>query len=237
MAPVALPLGCVSGPEILVILGLMAAGSVGMLFVFYWPYRVAMNALAKGPLMGKPLAYFGAAFFGAIVWVGGLWGGLALAFDIKEKWGVALFLVLGLAGTVGWLVLLVQWLAGRRRTTSSEPSSTSSPPPPTPKLQVWAQDLVVAMLCYGTGLTLISAYYGLDRSQMAAFLAWAVYLFFAGSIGLIAAADVCRRSAAGQEPAPRAAVFALIFALFPATLPVALLAWFRWRRGLSRAAA
>jgi ABC-type Na+ efflux pump permease subunit len=219
------------GIDILFILAVMSFGSVGMLFIFYWPYRLAMNALAQGPLMGKPLALFTTAFLGAVVWCGAIWAGMVTAFEIKNAFGVWMFVLLGAAGTVGWLIMLVAWLAGRKRAVQSEK------PPPPPKLQVWAQDLVVAMLCYGAGLALLAQYFGQNRSHMDDFLCWAVYLFIAGSFGLFVAADLCRRTETGQKPAARAGIFVAIFTLFPATLPLALLAWIRWRRGMKRAGA
>lgn len=218
---------CMGGIDILFILGVMSFGSVGMLFVFYWPYRMAMNALAAGPLVGKPLALFSAAFLGAIAWCGALWGGMVMLFEISSSLGVGLFLLLGAAGTIGWLIMLIAWLATRK----PAPAGTAAP---APKLQVWAQDLLVALVCYGLGLSLLAAFFGLDRGKMDEFLGAALYLFVAGSFGLFVAADLSRRSASAQQPVSRAAIFAGIFTVFPATLPFALLAWYRWRRGLAK---
>ena len=222
---------CLGGFDILMILGVITVGAFGMLFFSYWPYRAALNALARGPLAGKPAALFILALLGAALWIAATWGFMVSVMSINERKTMPLFVLLGLAGTIGWFVLLVGYLSGRKRRADVAAEKLSA----VPRFQVWFQDLLVALLCYGSGMTILAAAGDFNRSRADEFLPWAVYLFVAGSLGLLIATDVARRSAFCQRPLPRAGFYVAIFALFPLTLPVALLAWWRWRRTLVKA--
>jgi len=220
------------GGDILMILAAITVGAFGLLFFSYLPYRAAVNALACGPLMGKPATLFVASLVGGILWLAATWGCMVAVLSANERGFAPLLIVLGLAGCLGWFAMLVAYLAGRRRKKEQVAEKAASP-----RLQVWIQDLFTALICYGAGLTILAAAGDFNRARADEFLPWAVYLFVAGSLGLLVAADVCRRSPACQRPLPRATLFVGIFTLFPATLPLALIAWWRWRRALVKASA
>ncbi len=224
-------LACCSGLDILLILAAIFFGGTGLLFFTYWPYRAALKHLAaSGRLSGKPFTLFGAAFGGACIWIGGTWLGLAGVLRMTNERSATFWLiaVLGIVGSVGWVLLLIMWLATRRRKT--QPSET------VPPLQVWFQDLIVAMLCYGAGLTIAGAMNDFNRTRAEEFLPLAIYLLMAGSFGLFVALDIARRSPWGKEGVKRALMFVMIFTVFPVTLPIAMLAYWRWRRALKYAA-
>ncbi|HYG74683.1 MAG TPA: hypothetical protein VEK08_06750 [Planctomycetota bacterium] len=221
---------CMSGPDILILLAAITLAPTGLVFLTYWPYRWAMNALACGPLFGKPLALFAAAIGGAVLWIGSVAGITTSVISAGGNGFVALAIV-GAVGSLCFLVFIIAWLL-RPRSQVSAPTNGNATPP----LQVWMQDLIVALLCYGAGLTIISAVNNFDRNRADEVLPYAIYLMVAGTFGLLAALDVSRHSEAGQRALPRAGIFVGIFTLFPVALPVALLAWWRWRRALTRSA-
>jgi len=223
----ALPIACISGGDILVLLAIMAGASIGLLFLTYWPYRWAMNALARGPLFGKPLPLFVAALAGGIAWVAGTWGTASVLFHGGDEMWLA---AIGGIGAITLCGMIIVWLATRKK------SDVAAPAPVQP-IQVWMQDMIVAVLCYGAGLTLISAFTDFDRNRAEEVLPYALYLMIAGTIGLFVSLDVSRRSPLGQQALPRAGIFISIFTIFPATLPVALLAWWRWRRAITKSEA
>jgi len=230
MSSISLPLACgFGGPELALLLLAIPIAGAGLLFFCYWPYKAAIAGLAKGSLMGRPMALFCAAMLGGLAWCACFCAAIVFLLKIPPGGGVFLLVALSLAGGIGWAVMLFAWLFGRK-----QPMPAMFPQTPKPKLQIWAQDLVVALLCYGTGLSILNLIFeGKDQSHMDTFLSWAFYLLVAGTIGLLISADVCRRSASGQEPVKRGAIFVMVFTLFPLTLPFALIAWQRWRKGLA----
>jgi len=222
-------LACMGGPDILMVLAAVTVGGSGLLFFSYLPYRAAMNALARGPLLGKPATLFAASLAGGVLWLAATWGCLVMVLSVKAVGFAWLVIVLGVAGCLGWFVLLVAYWSGRH-SKKKQAAKTS-----VPRLQVWMQDLFTALLCYGSGLTILAAAGDFNREHAEDFLPWAVYLLVAGTLGMLVAADVCRRSPTCQRPLPRAVLFVGIFTFFTPTLPVALLAWWRWRRALAKA--
>lgn len=217
-------LACMGGGDILIVLALILGGGILLQVLAYLPYRWAMNALARGSLFGKPLALFVASVgglffcsFGMLIAVGVLMSGNALQI---------LTGVLSIGGAFSFFALGVGWLKSR------EPMTSAKLP-----FQVWFQDMIVAMICYGAGLTIIAAAGNFNSGRAEEFLPWAVYLLLAGTCGLFAAVDVSRRSELAQRPGTRAGLFVAIFTVFPLTLPLALLAWWRWRRSLKKYAA
>lgn len=219
-------IACMGGIDIVVILAALIGGGTGLLFFTYWPYRAAMNNLARGPLFGKPLALFIAAMVGCAVWLGGTWMIIVAALSLQKGLEGPL-IVLGVMGSLGWMVLLAAWLSTRRR--------REIPAAPVAPMQVWFQDLIVAVLCYASGLTIVAGFNGFNPARAEEFFPPAIYLLAAGSFGLFVALDLSRRSAWGQEPLKRASIFVGIFTLFPVTLPAAVAAYWRWRRAIRRA--
>ncbi len=236
-----LTLGCMSfGPlEIVIILGVMALGSSGLTFFLYWPVKLGVDALAKGPLLGKPLGLFCVALAGAAGMVGlsGLLAGWVQNHDHRHEFDFIGILLASLAGMAGWVYLLARWYSERQNRKREEilRKQRGEAPLPTPRFQVWFQDLWVAMLCYGAGLALSNQWAVSENWHTREFIMLAAYLFGAGVIGLLVSVDICRRSEHGQSSLKRAGIFTGIFTLFPLTLPLAIPAWWVWRRALVKA--
>ncbi|HYF48465.1 MAG TPA: hypothetical protein VEJ63_03615 [Planctomycetota bacterium] len=219
---------CCGGVDILLLLFVFVVGGSSLLFFTYLPYRAAMNSLGRsGKLSGQPFTLFGLSFLGSLLWLGGTALGTMALVELDRNAGVAVPLIVALAlmGAIGWRVLLIAWL------TSKKPRNRKVETP-VPPLQVWFQDLLVAILCYGAGLTIAATFADFNPKRADEFLPIAIYLLAIGTFGGFVSLDIARRSPWGKDPLKRALMFILIFSIFPLTAPLALIAYWRWRRAL-----
>jgi len=220
-------LACMSGSAMLVILAIMAFGGLVLFFITLVPYRYALRAIAKSRTDFSPASLFGATLCVTLIWAGALYLTVGLFSDSLDKQELAVAFCGSLGSVLMLLFLLLRSNPGKTNEKGAIADDTSKP------FQIWAQDLFIALVCYGAGLAILSAVFNYDRSRVYEFLPWAVYVLLAGSMGLLFAIDLCRRQAWTQIPAKRAGVFVAVFTFFPLTLPLAMLAWWRWRRALT----
>lgn len=216
-------LACMGGIDIFLILGIMFLAGVGLFAVSFIPYRFAIRKLAQSETKRGPAALFGATLCITLAWAGILYllNVSFVAHDNKQQ------IAIGFCATLGSLMMLLLLLL---KSNPAE-SGTTSTVTQHGRFQIWAQDLFIALVCYGAGLAILSAVFGYDRSRTDEFLPWAGYILLAGTTGLLFAIDLCRRES--WAPLKRAIVFVVVFTFFPLILPLALLAWWRWRRALT----
>lgn len=220
-------LACVSGFQILIMLGVMLIGGLVLFAVSLIPYRHATRALAGPDKHLSPAQVFAATAALTLLWAGSLVGIVALlVHQLTTTSGV---LICGAAGAILLMGLLVFNANAERPKIAHDARNARAQRGP---FQIWAQDLFIALVCYGAGLAIVSKLFGPDASRISEFLPWAIYVLFAGTLGLIFAVDFCRRETGTQAASKRALVFVVVFTLFPVTLPLALMAWWRWRRTL-----
>lgn len=205
--------------------------------VFALSQRESSNFIAKlaqGYLRNHPLALFSVSLAMGVVPVGVVvWWLLPRA--VLPLCGHIQGLLLVSGGILGgvWIAMLAHWLAHREELRASvEQNAAEGFVTDEPRKSVWLQDLVLAVLCYGFGvfvLTELPWFKGHDPHTL--FYAGG-YLLLAGAFGLYVALDVCGRSAWGQAAMLRAGVFVTLFFLFPLVLPMAYFAWKQWRKAL-----
>lgn len=218
-------LACMGGPEIFIILGIVFVASIGLFVLSYIPYRYAIRKLAQSDTKRGPAVLFGATLCITLAWAGILYllNVSFVARDNKQQ------IAIGFCATLGSLMMLLLLLLK----SNPADAGTTSTVTQRGRFQIWAQDLFIALVCYGAGLAILSAIFGYDRSRTDEFLPWAGYILLAGTTGLLFAIDLCRRETWSQTPLKRAMVFVAVFTFFPLILPLALLAWWRWRRALT----
>jgi len=214
------------GTEILIILGIMFVGGLSLLALSYIPYRYAVRKLAQSSTPRSPARLFAATLCMTLIWASvlALLNFLFLDHDSKGQ------VLMGFCATLGSLVFLLFLLL---KSAPGASSGSISGVRERGAFQIWAQDLFIALLCYGAGLAILSALFQYDRTRAYEFLPWAAYVFLAGAVGFLFAVDFCRRQDWTQMPLKRATVFIAVFTFFPLILPLALLAWWRWRRALT----
>jgi hypothetical protein len=238
--PTTLACGVVGGDFVVIFLLLILVGPViiGLLFVCgifaaATTTNLARRAsdsflshLASGPLWGKPLTLFTVAvgvpalLFAICSYV--------LAVHLKSSTFVDhLLLTLN-------VVLVSAVLGSLVYVWRNEPVNASEPAVDTPPVrQIWFQDLIIAMICYAIGLTILWNIPVLHANESRRFFILIFYVFGVGTGGLFMALELCRRSALGASALPRAAVFTAIFTIMPMLWPVACFAYSSWRNALA----
>jgi hypothetical protein len=183
-----------------------------------------LNNLASGPLWGKPLTLFTVAFAVPAVLFATCSYALAARLQFLDHLLLTINVVL-VAGVLGSLAYV--W--------RNEPVNSPLPAvDAAPLRQIWFQDLIIAMICYAIGLTILWNLPALHAHESQRFFVWMLYVFGVGSGGLLLSLDLCRRSALGTGALPRAVVFTSIFTIMPVLWPVALFAYSSWRKALAR---
>jgi hypothetical protein len=183
--------------------------AVGLLLSagLYLPYRKVVRSLNDSPLaqiivgiMVAGLA-LGLSGFGALF--GGVFLGLVLAEAFKDAHAVVYLSLVALAGIGVWL-----WVYAIKTRDKTTRETASAP------WQLQLQDLLVASVCFATGLAILSgSLEHPDRPEE--FAPFAAYLLAVGTVGLFIGVDVCRHSAGLQRPMSRIAAFVIIFTLMP----------------------
>lgn len=225
-----LVLACVDPIQILLMLGIMFIGGPMLFAASLIPYRKAVKALARSKTHHSPAVLFGATLGLTLLWAGVLAMIVAIFANNLDNDGYAVLLC-GLFGSVMLLSVLLTQLDQPEK--HEFPVGSRNVQPQRGPFQIWAQDLFIALLCYGAGLAILSKVIGPDTRHMDDFVRWAMYVLLAGTIGLLFAVDFCRRQEWTQLPQKRAMIFVSVFTIFPLILPLAVMAWWRWRRALS----
>ena len=192
----------------------------GALVLTWWLFRACLIADIGGNLRDSPMRQFGVALLGAGIW---------LAVTCIATFYLAFYFpgvdfsvgASALAGTgIVWLVRRVlRWLHPSKVIMRENLRSTR-------RLQFSCQDLVVAALCYGLGMTLVASSGEWDRSEL---LLWCVVLIPTQLVALIALADVRRWLARPEAPASRIAASCCAHLFFLALVPAAVAGWLMWR--------
>jgi hypothetical protein len=212
--------GCISERDILILLllyvvipGILAliAGGFGVA----WGIRRLAQAAQSGKSAGRPLRLFCKALLIPL-------GSSVLLYTLfAQQTMMGVFAV----ATFGALVLVLIALNLSRRQEVPVPLAKSSSRP-----AFWLQDILIAVLSYGSQLTLICAH-GPSNAIIHLLLAIAL----SGVLAFAIASDVARQSALGEDPLWRALLFAVIVLINPLAFFAIGLAWFMWRKGLKRA--
>lgn len=205
-------------------LGLAILSGAAILAASIIPYFRLTRKLARLETRYSAALIFLATLGLTLAW----WGlpALFVKFLIEDALNTGSLFVF--AGAFGITLFLIGLLSDAPQTTLV-PNACNAQPSRGP-FQLWAQDLLIALLCYGADLALLSVVFDSYRFRVEELAGWPLYVLISGACGLLFAVDLCRRQNWSQTPAKRAAVFVAIFTLFPLTLPLALMAWWRWRR-------
>jgi len=226
-----LVLACVDPIQILLMLGIVFVGTPILFAASLIPYRKVLKALAKSDTHYSPAVLFGATLGVTLLWAGVLATIVAIFAKNLDRGGYGVLY----CGAFGSAVLLMylQANSGSTKKNRDFPAVARNVQPQRGPFQVWAQDLFIALVCYGVGLLILSKVMGPDTRHMDDFVRWAMYVLLAGTIGLLFAADFCRSQEWTQLPQKRAMIFVSVFTIFPLILPLGVMAWWRWRRALS----
>lgn len=194
------------------------------LVVLAWiAYRCATRTLAHTDKQLSPAQVFGATAGMTFLWAVTHYGVGLILFHHLTSHSPSFWIGALPALAVGMLLFSVM-----SRSPKLSLAASGAKPPRGP-FQFWTQDLLLALLCYGAWLALLSSSFITDACP---FLIRAGYLLVAETLALLFAIDLSRREDWTRAPLHRGLVFILAFALFPLTLPLALIAWWRWRRTL-----
>lgn len=201
-------------------------GGVALLAGSIIPYFKLTRKLARLETRYDAAVLFLATLSLTLVW----WGLPALFIRCAAEQALNAGALIAFAGVFGVALILIGLLSDAPKTALLENAGDIQPE--RGPFQIWTQDLIIAVLCYGAGLALLHVVFGSYHIRVDGLLGWPLYMFIASASGLFFAADLCRRQTWGQTPTKRAAVFVAVFVVFQLTLPLALLAWWRWRRVL-----
>lgn len=195
----------------------------GIAFYPFLILRAQVFALARGKYAKDPAGLF----YGAFVRSFG-WGLLFFVLVFVPCAGQMFFLLGGLGGCIGWLVLAIQ---GWRQNKALQRIHYAPP-----RLQFGLSDLYAGILAYGLSMSLLLAFFPDDQYRSACTIFGTFYFLIAQGFGFFLAQDLLRRISPPASPGCRAKYLLNIAMLASLFLPITWLAWRSWRHALHRSA-
>lgn len=204
---------------------------VGFLFVLpcgvaFYPFlilRTQVFTLAKEKFPRDPAALFYSAFLRSI-----LWGMLFLFIVFVPCAGQMFFVLGGLGGYIGWLVLAIQGWRQRRALQQIHYAP--------PRLQFGITDLYTGVLAYGLSMSLLLTLFPEGKYRDTYTLFGTFYLLIAQGFGFYIAQDLLRRITPPASPGCRAKYLLNIAMLASLFLPLVWLTWRSWQYALRQRA-
>lgn len=228
-------------------IGVMFLYLSGAVFCLVWPAGWLTNR-STVKYAQRPLALYWVSvwytFMAGLVLYGAslLWFEYVLDFNSPSSFSPLLAMMIPLillgVGLVGWGIKSYQWWKQRslRETRKAEYKRRNLELPPVykpPKPQIWMQDLFIAVLIYGTVLTIMLPKTDSWLVGPGVVAACVAYYFFCGIFGLWVFVDIFRRIELPVTPKSRALHLLPFFVVFLIVMPMGWVAWRVWQRALA----